>query len=160
MRHAGGDCAHAVLGESLGEGDALAFEIVGADEVDAEAREIARRRGAVDVERGHAGFEQASSQLVLDDGAGADRRLVHDEVVRRDAERESVAQWNRAQRVVARGDRLDADRARRGVGMELPDGPGQEFQDTFDRARRRRRSEGDTTPAGRRLGRGLPVWSG
>ena len=74
----------AVLGESLGEGDAFAFEIVGGDQVDAEARQVAWRRGAIDVEGGDARAEQPSRQLVLDDGAGADRRLVHDQVVRGD----------------------------------------------------------------------------
>ena len=134
MRHPGGDGAHAVLGQSLGERNAFAFEIVGADQVDAESREIAWSRGAVDVERRHAGFEQTSSQLVLDHAAGAKRRFVHHQVARRDAERETVAQRNGAQGVLARGDRFDANRARRGVGVKLSDRPRQQLQDTFDRA--------------------------
>jgi hypothetical protein len=86
MRHADGDRGDTMLGESLGEGDAFAIEVVRADEVDAESRQVARCGGAIDVEIGDARAEQPSRQLVLDDGARANRRLVHDQVVRRDAE--------------------------------------------------------------------------
>ncbi len=63
--------------------------------------------------------------------AGAERRLVHDQVVRGDAERQPVAMRHRFQRVMAGGDRLDTDRAGGRVGVELPDRAGEELEDTL-----------------------------
>ena len=132
VRHAGRDRADAVLGESLGEGDPFLLEVVGADQVDAEAREVARSRGAIDVEIGDPYLEETAGQLLLDQAAGAHRRFVHDEVVRRDAEGEPVAMRQDAQCVVAGGDRLDADRARGRIGMKLSNRPRQQLQGAFD----------------------------
>ena len=96
MRHAGSDRADAVLHQPLGERDAFALGIVRGNEVDAESRQVARRGAAIDVEHRDAGFEQPPSQFVLDHAAGANRRFVHDQVARRDAERKPIAQRNRA----------------------------------------------------------------
>ena len=107
--------------------------ILGFDEVDAEAREIAGRGAALDLEGRHPQLEQASCQLVLDDRAGADVRVVDDQLVRRDARREAVAMLNRLQRLVTRHDGVDTERARRRIGVELTDRAGEQLQRALNR---------------------------
>ena len=85
LSHFRNDGADAMLGQLLGEGDLACLRIFGFDEVDAEAREIARRGATLDLEGCHAKLEQPSRQLLLNDGAGADLHLFDDEIVRADA---------------------------------------------------------------------------
>ena len=85
LRHFRNDGADAVLGQLLSECDLAGLRIFGFDEVDAEARQIARRGSALDLEGRHAKLEQPSRQLLLDDGAGTDLRLLDDQIVRADA---------------------------------------------------------------------------
>jgi hypothetical protein len=62
---------------------------------------------------------------MFDDGAAANPNLVHDELIGRDAENETVAMPDEGQRFVAGRDSGPAQRARGRVSMELTDGSGQ-----------------------------------
>ena len=64
----------------------------------------------------------AVNELVLDDRAGAKTRFVYDQFDRGDANRQAVAPAQRRERLLACGNRLGAQRAGRGIRVELPNG--------------------------------------
>jgi hypothetical protein len=77
-------------------------------------------------------LEQAARDLVFDDRARADLRVVDDQVVRADAQRDAIAMCDRPQRVIARPDGVHAQRARGRVGVKLADGPRKQLQGCLD----------------------------
>ena len=91
-------------------------------------------------------------RLVLDDGACADVRIVDDQILRRDAGRDAIAVLYRPQRFVTRHHGVDAERARRRVGMKLADRAGEQLESALDR---RQIGGAGASPAfrGRLLGR-------
>jgi len=133
VRHLGHDRAHPVFGQSLGERCLAALEVVGLDEIDAKARQIARRCRAFDVDRRDAELEQTAGQLLFDHGDGADLNVLDDERVRRDAGREAIAVLDGLERFVTRHHRVHAQRAGRRIGVELADGAGEELECALDR---------------------------
>ena len=68
----------------IDEAGVQAMPAVALDEIEAEARQLARRRVALDGQLGDVGRVQAAGELVLDDGAGADTGLVDDQLARGD----------------------------------------------------------------------------
>ena len=121
-----------VLGEQLREGRLGLAQIIATQDVGRKSRQVALRRDAIDVERRHMRAMQPADDLVLDNRAGADPDVVDDQLARGDAACQPIASLERREHLVARGDRVRAQRAGRRVGMELPDRAGEQLQELFD----------------------------
>ena len=80
-----------------------------------------------------AGIGYELRKLLLADCPRADFCFVDDQIAWSDARCDAVAMREGFQRVVARHDRVDTHRARRRIGVELADCPGEELQSPFNR---------------------------
>ena len=127
------DAADAMFFEEIDEAELQAVARVALQKVEAETRQLARRRRAFDRDLRDRRRVQPPGDFVLDDRPGAHANLVDDQLVGQDPKRHLLTAVQRHQRSLTCVDRVEAHLAGRGVGVELLDRSPEQLQEVLDR---------------------------
>ena len=129
IHHARLNCRHAVIDELLRERHFIRRRSLDVADVNAKPREIANRRAAIERDLSDVSAVELANQFTGDRRRGREREVTDEQLGRRDAEGELVLDGDGAERLVARRDDVQAQRARRRVDVELVHRAGEELDE-------------------------------